>query len=57
MENKTLGLADPHWVAKYDGDHYGFGILDAENATYLSFRYFASKDGSVLDEVHLHKKH
>jgi hypothetical protein len=31
--------------------------LDAENSTYLSFRYFASHDGSVVDEVHLTKKH
>lgn len=43
------------YVAKYDGDHWGYSVLTAENATALRLQWFWNVDNSLADEAWVYK--
>ena len=47
---------DPAWVATSVTDYYGLGLLDVQNDTALRWRWFESRNGVILDEVHITKR-
>jgi hypothetical protein len=60
MPNKKVDAeldAEPSWLAAKNEDAYGMGILHFVNDTDVTWRWFESKTGTVLDEVHLSRKH
>ena len=53
----VTGVGQPPYPVwnRYRQGIYGYGILDAPNATHLTWSFLSSEDGSLLDQFTLVK--
>jgi acid phosphatase type 7 len=56
-EGFTQGWHRPHpeWSVKIDDKETGYGVLDVQSETDLTWTYFGSESGRVIDSFKLHR--
>jgi len=53
LDNAPLYPSD--YIEKYDGDHFGYSIIDAVNATHCRLSWYWNQDDSLQDDAWLVK--